>query len=120
MTNSYSNVDDKPPPERGRSTRSVGRGSSFDAAIDPHPNPPPCRGRESTEQMAKAISLIQNPGVLGAAALARIDDERALLQRHARQPARHDGRALAAGEHERAQVDMARREASLGAGRTGR
>src|SRR6516165_110998 len=104
----YSNVGFKPPPERGRSTKSGGGGSSLDAIFDSHPNPPPFSGRECFERTAISISLIQNPRILGAAALAGIDDERTFLQRHAGEAPRHDGRAFAAGEHERPQVDVAR------------
>src|SRR4026208_199523 len=64
--------------------------------------------------------FVQYPGVLGAATLARIDHQRAFLQRHARQPARHDGDMLAPRQHERPEIDMARREARRGAGRAGR
>ena len=37
-----------------------------------------------------ARMLVQHPRVLAAAALRRVDDERSLAQRDARQPARHD------------------------------
>ena len=40
-----------------------------------------------------------------------IDDQRALAQRHTRQAARHDLDALGAGQHERPEIDMARRRA---------
>src|SRR4051794_12346347 len=64
-------------------------------------------------------SLIQYPGVLGAAALAGIDDQRAFFQSDARQPARDDVDAVAPGQHERAEIDVAGREALFGAGRAG-
>ena len=57
--------------------------------------------------------IIDDPGILGAAALARIDDQRALIQRDPRQPARHDAHAIRAGEHEGPQIDMARRDAGI-------
>src|SRR5215475_11386885 len=118
----YSNVGDKPPPERGRSAHSAGWWSNLrpEFVADPHPNPPPCRGRECIERRVRSILFIQYPGVLGAAALARIDHERAFLQRDAGEPARHDGGALAAGEDERPEIDVARGEAGSGAGRAGR
>ena len=61
----------------------------------------------------ESMLIVQHPGVFRAAALARIDDERAGLQRDARETARHDADLVLAGEHERPQVDMARREAFL-------
>src|SRR5262245_32938458 len=50
---------------------------------------------------------IQHPGVLAAAALRRVDDERALAERGAGEPARDDPDAVGAAQHERAQVDVA-------------
>src|SRR6516162_6202984 len=108
MQGVYSNLGSKPPPERGRSTRSVGTGSSLGAVFDPHTNPPFFRGRGCFDRTAISILLIQNPRILGAAALAGIDDERTFLQRHTGEAPRHNGRAFAAGEHERPQVDVAR------------
>src|SRR5215468_948783 len=68
--------------------------------------------------MAKAEgSSVEHPGVLGATALARIDDQRARLERHARETSGNDADAIAAGEHEWAQIDVARRHALLDAGR---
>ena len=61
----------------------------------------------------------QNPGVLRPAALARIDDQRALAQRDARQPARHDADVLAS-QDEGPKIDMARRDTALDEGRAGR
>src|ERR1700730_14696482 len=57
--------------------------------------------------------ILDNPGILGAAALARIDDERVLLQGHSCQSARHDPDAIRAGENEGPQIDMARRDAGI-------
>ena len=57
--------------------------------------------------------ILDNPGILGAAALARIDDERFLLQGHSCQSARHDPYAIRAGENEGPQIDMARRDAGI-------
>src|ERR1043166_326881 len=109
----YSNDLIKPLPGRGRSARSAGWGSSLRAecVADPHPNPPPCKGRARSDRMVGPILFIEYPGVLGAAALARIDHERAFLQRDAGEAARHDGGALAPREHEGAQIDMARGKA---------
>src|SRR5580698_5620224 len=64
-------------------------------------------------------SSVQHPGVFGAATLARIDDERSAFEGDARKAAGHDADAVAAGEHEGTQVDMARRNAFLDAGRAG-
>jgi len=61
------------------------------------------RGGEKTN-----ISLIQYPRILGAAALTGIDHQRTWLERHASQAAGHDGDVVASGQHERAQIDMAR------------
>src|ERR1041384_1243845 len=58
-------------------------------------------------------SSVQHPGILGAAALAGVDDQRAGLQGDAREAARHDADAIAAGQHERPKVHMARRKALL-------
>ena len=68
----------------------------------------------------RGASDIQYPGVLGAAALARIDHQRALLQRYASQPAGHDADIVAAGENERPEIDMPRRQPRLGGCRAGR
>src|SRR5580700_10616480 len=57
--------------------------------------------------------ILDNPGILGAAALARIDDERFLLQGHSCQSARHDPDAIRAGENEGPQIDMTRRDAGI-------
>src|SRR4029077_19626439 len=106
----------------------------MNARADPHPRTLPARGRRRRERCERTTakrssngylthpksSLMQNPGVLGAAALAGIDHERAFLQRHARQPAGHDGGAVASREHERPEIDMAWRKAFFGAGRAGR
>src|SRR3546814_14252691 len=64
-------------------------------------------------------SVMEHPGVLGAAALAGIDDERAFGQRHPGQAARDDGAARGPGQDEGPQVDMARRKALGGQRRTG-
>src|SRR5262245_29135344 len=76
--------------------------------------------RESIEPIARSSSSIQHPRVLGPAALAGIDHERAFLQRHPGQAPWHDANAIAPGQHERAQIDVARRNAFLDAGRAGR
>src|SRR5579871_2068645 len=108
------------PPCRG----GLGRGvNNEDGRSNTPPPPTPPRKGEGSERVVfvagqdTIISLIQYPGVLGAAALARIDDQRTFLQRHARQSARHNGGALAAGEHEGAEIDVARRQSRLGTGR---
>ena len=65
--------------------------------------------------------LLKHPGVLRAAALARVDDVRSLAQRDAREPSREHPRPVAAGQDEGAQVDPARREdAPRGDPRSGR
>src|SRR5258708_18492539 len=63
---------------------------------------------------------IEHPRVLGSSALTRIDHERPVLERDPRQPARHNAGPVTPGEHERAQVDMARGDAFLDAGGAGR
>ena len=75
--------------------------------------------RASIDQ-ASAFHVVDDPGVLGAAALARIDHQRALLQRDAREAARHDPHAVRARQHERPQVHVARRNAALERRRAGR
>src|SRR5437764_2587965 len=64
-------------------------------------------------------SSVEHPGVLGAAALARIDHERAWFERHAGEASGNDADAVAAGEHEWAQIYVARRHPLLDAGRAG-
>ena len=49
----------------------------------------------------------EHPGVLAAAALGGVDDERPRPERRARQPARDDARRVGARQHEGAQVDVA-------------
>jgi len=51
--------------------------------------------------------------------LGRVDDQGAFLQRDAGQPARHHLHVLA-GQHERTQVDVARRDAAFDEGGAGR
>src|SRR3546814_5663244 len=67
-----------------------------------------------------ASSILQHPRILRPAALARIDHQRTLAHRDARQPARRDLDPLRRHQHEGAQVDVARREPSLGKDRHGR
>ena len=55
-------------------------------------------------------SFLQHPGVLGAAALAAVDHQRALLERHAAQATGHGADFLAA-QHVGPQVHVARRHA---------
>src|ERR1700730_12931406 len=57
--------------------------------------------------------ILDNPGILGATALARIDDERFLLQGHSCQSARHDPYAIRPGENEGPQIDVARRDSGI-------
>ena len=57
-------------------------------------------------------SVLQHPGVFRAPALARIDDERAVLERDPGQAAGCDADAIP-GEHEGPQIDMARRHAGI-------
>ncbi|MPL71126.1 hypothetical protein SDC9_16897 [bioreactor metagenome] len=64
-------------------------------------------------------SLRQHPGVLDPAALRRVDDQRALLQCHAGQPARHQFDLLA-DEAIGPQIDVARCDPLLDEGRRGR
>src|SRR5215471_8923452 len=59
---------------------------------------------------------IDYPRILGPPALRGIDDQRSLLQRDARQSARNELH-LAPGEHERAQVEVARGDALVDVGR---
>src|SRR3954452_7537762 len=86
------------------------------SAFPPTPNPSPplallAGGGESRRCMRE--SSVQHPGILCAAALAGVDDQRTCLERNAREPAGHNSDPIAAGEHERPQIDMARREAFL-------
>ncbi len=55
--------------------------------------------------------MTEHPRVLAAAVLRRVDDQRALVEGDAREPAGHDVHLLAAGDRKRAQVDVARLEA---------
>src|ERR1700679_874843 len=55
---------------------------------------------------------IQNPGVLAAAALRRVDDERPLAQRDPGQAAGNDGNPLAR-QYERTQVNMSSLEFTI-------
>ena len=64
-----------------------GRGDAFDASVG-------------------VDGGVDDPGVLAAAALGAVDDERALAQRDPGQPALGDVRVVA-GEDERAQVEVA-------------
>ena len=76
----------------------------------------PCSATSRTgRRRCVRASVLQHPGVLGAAALAGVHHQRALLQRHAREAARRDPH-LVAREHEGPKVDMARRHAGLGEG----
>src|SRR5262245_24448962 len=68
--------------------------------------------------IVSSCAALQNPSVLGAAALARIDDERAFAKRHSRQAAGNNTRLLA-GEHEGPQVDVARNDLAVNEGRRG-
>src|SRR3546814_3779926 len=63
-------------------------------------------------------SVMEHPGVLGAAALAGIDDERSFGQRHPGQTPRNDGAARGPGQDEGPQVNMARSQALGGQRRT--
>src|SRR3954471_4001619 len=68
----------------------------------------------------ESILTVQHPGVLRAAALARIDHQRSRLQGNAGKAAGNDADPVAAGQHEWSQIDMARREAFLDQCRDGR
>src|SRR6185369_6809689 len=69
-------------------------------------------GSASSRQWRQRAAGLEHPRVLGAAALARIDDQRSVAQRHARKAAGDDPYA-AAVQHERTQVDVARRDAAV-------
>src|ERR1700722_7466640 len=64
-------------------------------------------------------SALQDPGVLRAAALARIDHQAALAQRDAGQAAGDDADLLAK-EDEGPEIDVPRRDPGLDEGRAGR
>ncbi len=64
------------------------------------------------ESISGPDASCEHPGVLRAAALRGIHDERAFGQRDAREPAR-DELHLAPGEHERTQIEVARRDPVL-------
>src|SRR3989442_7880814 len=66
----------------------------------------------------ESIYSIDDPCVLRAAALRRVDHQRALEQRDARETAGNE-LYLLAGEHEGSQVDVARRDALVDEGRAG-
>ena len=71
-------------------------------------------------QASRRRSLGQDPGVLRPAVLGRVHHQRALVARHARQPARQHARLAAlAEEHERPQVDVPRREVARPRRRSG-
>src|SRR3954471_22350427 len=61
-------------------------------------------------------SIFQNPGIFAAAALRRVDHQRAFAQGHARQPAGDDGDSVAV-EGIGAQVDVAAVELLIEQGR---
>src|SRR5438128_5699243 len=63
--------------------------------------------------------IIQHPGILGASALRGIDHKRPLLERHARQAARHDLDTVR-DQDVRPKVHVARRKALLGQDRASR
>jgi hypothetical protein len=63
--------------------------------------------------------IVDDPGILGAAALAGIDDERILDQGDPRQTAGHDADAIRAGENEGPQIDVAGRDAGVEKSRRG-
>src|SRR5690606_17178135 len=67
----------------------------------------------------KAYSVLHHPGVLGTAALRRVDYQRTFTQCHTRQAARYQT-GFTACQDERAQVDMTRGDAALDEGRAGR
>ena len=77
-------------------------------------------GAREHRRSGLAFQVVYDPGVLGPAALAGIDDQRTLLQRNAGEAARHDADAVCAREHERPQIHMARRNAALERGWAGR
>src|SRR5205085_11418046 len=52
----------------------------------------------------------EDPRVLGAAALAGVDDDTPLRERNPGEPAMHDPHAVAVVDRERAEVDMTRLE----------
>src|SRR5207249_534778 len=58
------------------------------------------------------LLLVQNPCVLAAAALRRIDHQRSFAQRHSRQTSRND-RDLVAVEHVGAQIHVPRLHAAV-------
>src|SRR5208337_500771 len=57
--------------------------------------------------------ILDDPGVLGATALARIHHERFFLQSDPCQSAWHDPHAVRAGEHEGPQIDMTGSDTSV-------
>src|SRR3954452_14761622 len=93
------------------------------SAFPPTPNPSPplallAGGGELRRCMRE--SSVQHPGILCAAALTVVDDQRTCLEGNAREPAGHNSDPIAAGEHEGPQIDMAWREAFLDERRHGR
>ena len=66
----------------------------------------PRRRDTASASVARPALVGEHPGVLAAAALRRVDHQRAAAQRHARQPARGDLH-VATEQHERPQVDVA-------------
>src|SRR5215216_5594605 len=57
--------------------------------------------------------IIQHPSILRPPALRGIDDQRTLLERHARQAARHDLDAVG-DQHIRPEIDVARGQPGFG------
>src|SRR3954468_18609355 len=88
----------------------------------PPPSPPPPLPPALSPRAGRAgTSLpIQHPGVLGSAPLARIDDERAVLEGDTGETARDDADLVRAREHEGTQIDMAGRDPGGDEGRAGR
>src|SRR4051812_28360852 len=82
---------------------------------------PLLRGRDTATQADRVRRLLQDPGVLRAAVLGRVDDQRAFVAGDAREPSREHARLGAlAHEDERPQVDVARGELAARDGRVRR
>ena len=71
-----------------------------------------CLADVATHRSSTQVSLVPPPWL-------ELTTSEPFLQRDAREAAGHDADAVAAGEHEGTQIDMARRDAFLDAGRAG-
>ena len=75
-------------PRRRRASARCGSPPRAGAPCSPRA---PCSATSSrARRRCVRASVLQHPGILGAAALAGIDHQRTLLERHAREPARRD------------------------------